>query len=129
MLIARHEGSFQDPLLVGDAASKEDFAAWEHDADQVAAGATLLAIRVQHEVDGPAEVNVWDQGETPAGVRAFAGSIQVDSGRLWVGDLLLRHGVTVPVPSGPVRVVVILADPPWSARVDLVVAPVGPGEG
>jgi hypothetical protein len=50
----------------------------------------------------------------------FSGNLQVDSGRLWVGDMTRFQGVTIDCPSGSLSLKIAVADPPWASRVDLV---------
>ena len=128
MLLDQHQGMFRGALLLGDLASKESLYPQESDDAQVVAGTTVLAVRVQHEDDGSTEIYVWDRAEeAPPGVRAFSGVIRIDSGQLWVGDILRHHGIVVECTPGPTDVTVVLADPPWSPRVDLIIGSADPG--
>lgn len=125
-MIAYYRAPFAHPLLlVGDEKSREQLPVSDPRLtdDQVMAGSSVMGVRVQPASDGPAGLYVWPAAErSGAAVAAFVGQLHVSSGRLWIGDFLMRHGLTLQVPAGAVQVGVVLTDPPYAQRVDFVVS-------
>ena len=111
-------------VLVQDEGATRRIPPWSSESQQVTAVDDAMAIKIQHEVDGPASVRVWD--EMPAnidGVELATVRLAVPSGRLLVATAELEPSINVPVPKGPVRVVVLgseLSDP---AEINLIVRP------
>lgn len=125
-MIAYYSAPFAHPmLLVGDHKSNEDLP--ESDPrvtdEQVFGGMSVIGVRIQPAPEGPAELYVWRRDEhVPVSETAFDGQLQVQSGRLWIGDFLLRHGLVLHVPAGPIDVTVVLTDVPYARRADFVVS-------
>lgn len=95
VLLARLQGAFQWGLvLVTDSESLEELPAWTDWSAQVTTARTGLLIRVLHEIDGEAVVEVLD-AELPAlGRPTVTTVLHVPSRVLRVGDALLGQHVT-----------------------------------
>jgi len=111
-------------VLVQDEGATRRIPPWSSESQQVTAVDDAMAIKIQHEVDGPASVRVWD--DMPAnvnGVELATVRLAVPSGRLLVATAELEPSIKLPVPKGSVRVIVIGSERADAAEIDLIVQP------
>ena len=111
-------------VLVQDQGARKRIPSWSSESQQVTAVDDAIVIKIQHEVDGPATVRVWDG--MPAnvdGVELATVRLAVPSGRLVVVTAQLEPSIKVPVPKGSVRVVVLGSKSSDAAEIDLIVSP------
>jgi hypothetical protein len=111
-------------VLVQDEGATKRIPRWSSRSQQVTAVDDAMVIKIQHEVDGPATVRVWD--DMPAiidGIALATVRLVVPSGRLVVATAELEPAIEVPVPKGSVRVVVLGSEASDAAEIDLIVRP------
>jgi hypothetical protein len=125
MMLAELRASFPfGVLLVTDPKSTEPIPKWSSHEQQITASETAMVVKIQHEVDGPAVVYVWDS--EPRSIKATL----VDTVRLNTPSRAIRVStatgeqfVEVPVPSNSVQILILASAAQQPDELHLVLLP------
>jgi hypothetical protein len=113
-------------VLVKDESSKGMPPDWKSAGQQIIASDSAMVIRIQHEVDGPASVIVWDEkAPNPSDLNLGTVALTSSSGVLYISTAGGDRSTRVPVPRGPLEIEVVGSAPQYPDRIDLIVRRAG----
>ena len=111
-------------VLVTDETSTEPIPKWSSDVQQVTLASSAMAIKVRHEVDGPAIVRVWDGDPTLPNARDLATVfLKIPSRALLVSTAAGETFIRVDVPTDEVRIRILTSAARNPDEVHLVIGP------
>jgi hypothetical protein len=112
-------------LLITDEEATDWIPRWASDDDLWTSSSAAIVVRVQHGVDGPTTVRIWDHEPPGPGTVYVERAIHVKSGTVRISTATGEPSIRILVPPGSLGVKVIGSEPVQAPIVDVVLTPQG----